>query len=195
MNSTPLLPPPAEPAARVVSEFGQECHRVHAYWQMVKYLFDENPDVDVLKAPHYQHFFAVINFSLYESFVQGVARLHDRAVMLGNETLTVNYVVDHIQWDAATKATLDQLRQEMMPFANKLREARNKFTAHNDLQTILRQPALAVFDKTEDAGYFEKLKEFASVVQGERFLFSTFVPNDVGVFMTAFNRGSRTQMI
>ena len=77
----------------------------------------------------------------------------------------------------------------MMPFANKLRPARNKFTAHNDLQTILQQPVLGAFGTTEDVEYFEKLEEFTSVVQGERFLFSSFVPNDVAFFMTAFNRG------
>jgi hypothetical protein len=191
MNSTnrPLLPPPAQPATQIVGEFGQESHRVHTYWQMLKYLFDENPDVDVLKAPHYEHFFAAIKSSFYDSFVQGVARLHDPAIMRGDETLTVNYIVDHIQWDATSKVNLDQLRQKMLSFANKLKPARNKFTAHNDLQTILQQPPLAVFGKTEDTKYFATLEEFMSVAQGQRYLFSNLVPNDVEFFMTAFNRG------
>jgi hypothetical protein len=77
----------------------------------------------------------------------------------------------------------------MMPFANKLRPARNKFTAHNNLQTILQQPVLGALGTTEDVEYFEKLEEFTSVVRGERFLFVSFVPNDVAFFMTAFNRG------
>jgi hypothetical protein len=191
MNSanTTLLPPPAQPATRIVDEFGQECHRVHTHWQMLKYLFDENPDVDVLKAPHYEHFFAAIKSSLYDSFVQGVARLRDPSVMRGDETLTVNYIVDHIQWDAASKANLDQLRRKMKSVVDKLKPARNKFTAHNDLQTILQQPPLAVFGKTEDTQYFATLEEFVSVAQGERFLFDNHVPNDVAFFMTAFNRG------
>jgi hypothetical protein len=101
----------------------------------------------------------------------------------------VNYIVDHIQWDAASKANLDQLRRKMKSFVDKLKPARNKFTAHNDLQTILQQPTLAVFGKTEDTQYFATLEEFVSVAQGEQFLFDNHVPNDVAFFMTAFNRG------
>ena len=71
----------------IIEEFCQECHRIHAYWQILKYLFDENSELDALKAPHYEHFVAVIKFILYESLVQGVARLHDPA----KPNLTINY--------------------------------------------------------------------------------------------------------
>jgi AbiU2 len=132
-----LPPPPNQQAVRIVEEFCQECHRVHAHWQMLRHLFDENQEIDSLKAPHYEHFFAAIKSSLYESFVQGVARLHDKAILLGNETLTVNYLIEYIQWDSATKAKLMELRYRMIFFVDNLKPARNQFTAHNDLYTIL----------------------------------------------------------
>jgi hypothetical protein len=189
-NTNIQLPPLPHPqTTKIIDEFGQECHRVHAYWQLLKHLFDENPDIDSLKAPHYEHFFAVIKSSLYESFVQGVARLHDRAILLGNETLTVNYLIEHIQWDAATKAKLIELRQKMMLFVDKIRPARHKFTAHNDLNTILKQPPLGGFDKREDVEYFNYLEQFVSLAEADRFLFSNLVPNDVAIFMTAFDGG------
>jgi hypothetical protein len=173
----------------VVDEFCQECRRIHAYWQMLKYLFDENPGVDSLKAPHYEHFFAVLKFSLYESFVQGAARLHDPAFQLGQPNLTVNYLIEHIQWDTAIKARLTALREKMLPFAGKMKLPRNKFTAHNDLNTILQQPILGEFDKPGDNDYFDLLQEFASVALGEMFLFGDFVRHDVEFFMMAFDRG------
>jgi hypothetical protein len=177
------------PTTEIIQEFCQECHRVHAYWQMLKYLFDENPEVDSLKAPHYEHFFAVIKSSLYESFVQGVARLHDRAIQFNQPNLTVNYLIEQVQWDTATATRLIELRQNMLPFVEKLRPARNKFTAHNDLNAILQQPVLGAFDKPDDFDYFIDLEEFASVALGERFLFGNFVQTDVALFMTAFDRG------
>ena len=156
---------------------------------MAKHLFDENPDVNVLRAPHYEHFFAVIKSSLYESFVQGITRLHDKAVILGNENLTINYVIERIEWDAATNAKLNELRQKMTPFADKLRPARHKFMAHNDLNTILQRPLLGVFEKGEDDAYFVALEGFVSTALGDQFLFGNFVPTDVALFMAAFERG------
>jgi AbiU2 len=191
MSSTniQLPPPPNQQATKIVAELCQECRRVHSYWQMLKHLFDENCEIDSLKAPRYEHFFFVIWSSLYESFVQGVARLHDRAVMRGDETLTINYLIEHIQWDTTTKAKLIELRQKMMPFAEKIKSARNKFTAHNDLKAVLRQPVLGAFDKPDDVDYFDHLEEFASMALGERFLFGEFVQSDVACFMEAFDRG------
>jgi hypothetical protein len=173
----------------VVQEFCQECHKVHTYWQMCKYLFDENPDVEMLKAPHYEHFFAVIKMSLYESFVQSVVRLHDPAIQLGQPNLTVNYICDDFAWQTSTKTKLDMLRDQMASFVANLKPARNKFTAHNDLKTVMDQPLLAAFDKPLDENYFDTLEEFASVALGERFIFGKFVPNDVELFMMAFGHG------
>jgi hypothetical protein len=150
-------------------------------------LFDRNPDVDALKTPHYDTFFYVICRSLYESFVQGVARLHDKG--FADTTLTVNFIVDKIQWDATTKAKLDDLRQKMTPFVETIRPARHKFTAHNDLSTALNQLVIGVFDKGKDDEYFALLAEFASAAQRDLFLFSAHIPNDVALFMTAFDRG------
>jgi hypothetical protein len=189
MNNVLLPPPPDARGVKIVEEFGQECHRVHAYWQMSKYLFDENPSVENLKAPHYEHFFAVIKSSLYESFILGIVRLHDNAEMSGSENLTVDYVIKRIQWDAASKRELIELSTKMISFANKLTLVRHKFTAHNDLQTILQRPVLGAFDLGEDEGYFMNLETFVSVSLGDRFLFGNFVPTDVALFMTAFNNG------
>jgi hypothetical protein len=76
----------------------------------------------------------------------------------------------------------------MIPFVANLKPARNKFTAHNDLETVMEQP-LAAFDKPSDLNYFSTLEDFACLALGERFLFGNFAQNDVEVFMTAFDRG------
>jgi hypothetical protein len=175
-----LSSPPHAQTDRVIEEFCLECHRVHDYWQVLIYLSDRNPDVEALKTPHYDTFFFVICRSLYESFVQGVARLHDKG--FADTTLTVNYIVDKIQWDTATKAKLDDLSQKMTPFVEKIRSARHKFTAHNDLSTALNQPVIGAFDKGNDDEYFALLAEFASTAQRDLFPIQRAYPERCSAF-------------
>lgn len=98
-------------------------------------------------------------------------------------------MIEHIQWNEATKTRLNELRDKMLPFAVIMKLPRNKFTAHNDLNTILQRSILGVFDKPDDTDYFDTLQEFTSVALGDRFLFGDLVRNDVEFFMTAFDRG------
>lgn len=82
----------------------------------------------------------------------------------------------------------------MMTFERKIRDARNKLIAHNDLSTILQAQDLGGFDRGDDTEYFRNLREFACIVRetvlGERFLPDDLVRNDVAIFMNCFNRGS-----
>jgi AbiU2 len=126
----------------VVEQFCNLCDWLRQSWQTRKYLFDENPKIENLKAPHYAHFFFRLNVILQEYWIQQVAKLHDPAVQLGHQNLSINYMVDCGQWDAKTKAELINLRDKMMTFEKKLRGARNKLLSHNDLTTILQAPEL-----------------------------------------------------
>jgi hypothetical protein len=174
----------------IIKEFGDECHRVFAFWRMLKCLFDDNTDVTCLKAPHYEHFFYTIRSALYDACTQGIVRLHDPAIQLGRKNLTVNYIVEKMQWSAQQKGKLEDLRREMRRFVDKLKPGRNRFTAHNDLDTLLQKIPFGLFEIGEDQEYFCNLEQFASIVFGEQFIFSdSLIENDVAFFMTAFKQG------
>lgn len=174
----------------VIKEFCDECHRVFAFWRMLKCLFDDNNEVACLKAPHYEHFFYTIRCALYDACTQGIVRLHDPAVQLGRKNLTINYIVEEIQLDFEQKASLENLRSKMEPFVTKLKPARNRFTAHNDLESILQKTPFGLFENGEDQEYFRNLEEFASIALREQFIFpGNLIENDVACFMTAFTRG------
>jgi hypothetical protein len=176
----------------VVEKFCDMCRWVHQSWQTRKFLFDENPDIDELKGPHYAHFFVRLSYMLQEYWIQQLAKLHDPAIQRGHKNLSIDYMIDHGQWDLITKSELIELRDKMMVFESKLRTVRDKIIAHNDLTSILQSNDLGEFDQEEDTLYFQHLEAFASIVQkvslGELFLYDD-VRNDIDFFMTAFNRG------
>jgi hypothetical protein len=177
----------------VLEQFCTLCDWILQSWQMRKYLFDENPDIDSLKAPHYEHFFFRLSVILQEYWLQQVAKLHDPAVQLGYSNLSIDYVIDCGEWDTKTKAELRSVRNKMMAFETKLRAVRNKLLSHNDLTTILQAHELGGFDEGDDTEYFAHLAKFASTVRkamfGELFLYDDLVRNDIDLFMAAFNRG------
>jgi hypothetical protein len=107
----------------VVEQFNRLCIWAHQSWQTRKFLFDKNPDLDALKGPHYAHFFVRLSYIVQEYWMQQVAKLHDPAIQSGQNNLSIDYMIDHGQWDAATKAQLAELRDKMLPFANKTDEA------------------------------------------------------------------------
>lgn len=130
---------------------------------------------------------------LQEYWIQQLAKLHDPAVQCNNQNLSVDYILEHGQWDTATKSELTDLRNRMVVFEKKLRSARNKIISHNDLSTISQATDLGGFDQGDDDEYFKNLHEFASVVRrtvlNDIFLYDDLVGNDVAFFMAAFNKG------
>jgi hypothetical protein len=177
----------------VVDEFCNACSWVHQSWQTRRHLFDDNPDLANLKAPHYEHFFARLSLILQEYWIQQLAKLHDPAAQYKHQNLSVDYILEHGQWDTATESELTDLRDRMVVFEKKLRSARNKIISHNDLSTILQATDLGGFNQGDDDEYFENLHNFASVVRrtvlDDIFLYDDLVGNDVAFFMAAFNKG------
>ena len=64
-------------------------------------------------------------------------KLHDKAVMNGNITLGIDYVLTYGGWSDSVRPRLEVLEKELGKFAKKLLDARNKILSHNDLATIV----------------------------------------------------------
>jgi hypothetical protein len=177
----------------IVELFCDACTWLHETWQTRRFLFDDNPDLANLKQPHYAHFFYRFHVILGQYCTLQLAKLHDPRVQSGRKNLSIDYMIDEGDWDAATLQTLRSLRDKLSPFADIVKIARNKVIAHNDLESYLNQPVLGSFDPGMDDEYFRHLKEFASLVRqrtvGDMFMYDDLVRNDIDFFMTCFNRG------
>jgi hypothetical protein len=178
---------------KVVDEFCNLCDWVHTSWQMSKHLFDDNPDIESLKAPHYEHFFYRLSTILQEYWIQQLAKLHDPAMQKGHQNLSIHYMIDAGEWDSKTRDDLIVLKNKMQPFETKLRAARNRIISHNDLSTILSATEHGIFNQGDDVEYFSLLHDFASIVKqvvlGDIFLYDDLIVNDVRFFMAAFSKG------
>ena len=177
----------------IVNRFCVLCDWLHQAYQTRKCLFDDNPDWNNLKQPHYEHFFLRLSVILQEYWLHQLAKLHDPAVQGGHINLSIDYMIEYGQWDLTTQAALTRLHNEMTALITPIKDARNKLLSHNDLKTILESNQLGSFEAGKDDDYFRCLQEFASVVSeatvGESFVYDNLVKNDIEIFMACFNRG------
>jgi hypothetical protein len=116
-----------------------------------------------------------------------IAKLHDKAVVAGEVTLGVQYVVKYGGWNEPVLSELKELAEQLEHFARGLRGLRNKVLSHNDLAAILAQVALGDFEKDEDVKYFKLLQKFVDTVHSEVIggprPFDDLAKNDVIAFM------------
>ena len=176
-----------------VVAFCNHCNWSYQCWNVYRHLFDENPDEQYLKHPHYVHFFAQLRKILHEYWLHEVTKLSDPSVQFGNMNLSLDYVFENEDWSKETLNRLSALRLELVSFSEKLRDVRNKLLSHKDRDTILSGQFLGGFNEGEDEIYFKHLSEFASIVHesltGKPYLFDDLSKNDVEIFMSTFIRG------
>ena len=101
-------------------------------------------------------------------------------------------MIEYGNWSPATEAELKTLRARMLTLATPIKEARNRILSHNDLAVILQSKILGHFESGQEEEYFERLREFASIVRGGTFVYDDLVRNDVEIFLECFNRGLET---
>jgi hypothetical protein len=123
----------------------------------------------------------------HEYTLHQIAKLHDAAVVSGQVTLGVDYIVKYGGWNQPIQAKVSILADQLNEFAKGLRSVRNKALAHNDLAAIVNGSALGKFAKGDDAKYFQVLQEFVNLVHSEVVggpaPFDDLVKNDVAALM------------
>jgi len=177
-----------------VKEFLKLCDWLLQSWQMRKYLFDENADLELLQAPRHAHFFYRIQETFQESWLHQLAKLHDPAIQGSNINLSIEYIIEFGSWDNEFKNKLSSIKTNMDGLSEPVRTARNKILSHNDLKIILgNNGPLGKFNTGEDKTYFTALIEFCNLVSqqvlNEPFVYDDLVRNDVSGFMSQFKRG------
>ena len=173
----------------VVVDFCELCDKAHEYWIHHRELFDNN-----LRSTEVMGSFAreeLIRLSIisHEYSLLQIVKLHDRAVMNGNITLGIEYVLTYGGWSDSVRPRLDALAKELRGFAKQLLDVRNKILSHNDLATIVADATLGEFANGADEKYFDALQEFVNAVHGEviggPWPFDNLVKNDVAAFLDA----------
>ncbi len=172
----------------VVVEFCKLCDWAYETWLHHRELFDNNPRAQELKQSFAGDELARLSIISQEYSLLQIVKLHDRAVVSGKITLSLEYIMDYGAWSDATKQKLEPLYKKLNDFANQLRGARNKLLSHNDLATILGGATLGAFTKGDDEIYFQNLQEFVNIIHEEIVGapwpdFNNLAKNDVAAFL------------
>lgn len=172
---------------QVAIEFCNLCEWAYEAWLNHRELFDRNDRADELKKSRASDCLHRLSVISQEYTLLQIAKLHDRAVIAGNVTLSIDYVLTYGGWSPQILEKLQRLADELVKFESQLRGARNKVLSHNDLASIVSNATLGEFKDGDDVGYFRALQEFvnlvhAEVVGGPR-PFSDLAKNDVVAFL------------
>lgn len=171
----------------IVEEFCKLCDWSFQVWLNYRELFDDNSRALELQKSIGAEALARLRTICHEYTLHQIAKLHDSAVVSGQITLGIEYIVKYGGWDQQVLVKLTALANQLNGFARGLRSVRNKVLSHNDLAAILSGLVLGEFAKDEDIKYFEVLQEFVNVVHSEVIggpaPFDDLVKNDVAALM------------
>jgi hypothetical protein len=175
-------------SATVVREFCNLCNRAHELWINHLELFDNNPRNDELMNSIARPEWVRLSIISQEYSLLQVVKLHDPAVMNGNITLGIDYVLTYGGWSDSVRRRLKKLATELSRFADPLRRGvRNKILSHYDLATILADAPLGGFADGAGEKYFKDLQEFVNIVHdqvvGGPYPFCNLARNDIAYFL------------
>jgi AbiU2 len=174
-------------SASVVLEFCNLCNRAHELWLNHLGLFDNNPRFTGPGNSYAKNELSRLFSISQEYLLLQIVKLHDKAVMNGNVTLGIDFVLRYGGWSDSVRSHLEKLAKELDCFASQLRGVRNKILSHYDLATILADAPLGMFANGDDEKYFKALQEFVNTVHDEviggPLPFCNLVKNDVAAFL------------
>jgi hypothetical protein len=93
------------------------------------------------------------------------AKVTDPAFTRGNENLTVDNLIETIDWPQSVVDELDIVRTELMTFRSFIKDARNKIIAHNDLKAYFKTEVLGAFKEGADRVFVSNLEKFCNITR------------------------------
>ena len=136
----------------IAIKFHDLCNWAHATWRMHRAFSDDPRTADAAKAGH-AYFLTHLSVVSQEYTLLQMAKLHDPASQQGRISLTIEYVLEYGGWDAETKDALQALSANLRDLYTRIRPARNRVIAHNDLSAILDGASLGSFPTGLDDSY------------------------------------------
>ncbi len=171
--------------------FCQVCSWAYQAWVTHTYLFDRNDNKadTIVNAVGFTNRLSTIT---QEYSLQQIAKLHDPAVQKNDRNVSVDFVVKFGEW-GAKEAEIKAIQARLLDLWGRLKPARHKLLAHNDLKALLANEALGGFPEGEDDLYFAALQELANEVHarwvdGKPYPFDDLAINDVFEFLNVLER-------
>ena len=108
-------------------------------------------------------FFQDLNNVVVDYLLLQFAKITDPAVTDGKENLTVDYLVNTIQWTEEWKKQLIPLRNRAMELRPYLKDGRHKILAHSDLKTAITGEEMGGFPKGKDKEFLDALENLCNL--------------------------------
>lgn len=121
-----------------VRDFAAECLLLRSEWAHFVMLFKGSKLKRELLEITAPKFFNDLYRLFVEHFVQHACRLTDNAQTMGRKNLTVKFLIEHSDFSTAP-SRLDEVRrisESIHSFRDVIREARNRFISHLDLEAV-----------------------------------------------------------
>jgi hypothetical protein len=152
----------------VAKKFCELCNWAYECWLTHKLLFDEN-DRTERTIGKCKYFTARLSIITHEYGLLQLCKLHDPAIRGNSLNITIDYIVRFGKWGPDAKR-IQGIVSRLTILFEKLKSARNKLLAHNDLETLMDEGAvLGKFPQGLDDEYFSTLQELVNEVNEKWF--------------------------
>ena len=171
-------------------KFCNLCDWVYETWVTHKLLFDENksPEKNIGKSAAFTTRLSIIT---QEYGLLQITKLHDPAIQRNSFNLTIDYMVRYGEW-GERGADIERIHAKLLTLWERLKPARNKALAHNDLEALMADIPLGAFKEGADDEYFETLQALVNEVHekwvGGPYTFNDLAKNDVIEFLSLLER-------
>lgn len=171
-------------------KFCELCNWAYECWITHKRLFDGNGNTDktIGKAKYFTSRLAIIT---QEYTLLQICKLHDAAIQKGSLNITIDHIVRFGGW-GSDAGRIQKLVLQLSELFERLKSARNKALAHNDLETLMSSSVLGEFPVGLDDQYFSVLQELANEVHAKwldgPYPFNDLAGADVDEFLSVLEK-------
>lgn len=149
-------------SADTANKFFELCNWAYECWLTHKRLFDDN-DRKESTIGLAAHFTARLSIITQEYVLLQICKLHDPAIQGSSINITIDYILRFGQW-GSDQERIQAIGSRLNTLFCRLKSARNKILAHNDLEALMSAAALGDFPSDLDNEYFSALRELANEV-------------------------------
>lgn len=146
----------------LIENFRDHVHHIlilhHEYCALQEY-FDNNPQMYNESGNFFDNMARSMRFHLLLDF----AKVIDRAQSFGHDNLSVDYIIENVNWPDEIRSKLVELNKKMKSFRKQIIDARNKVLSHNDVQTFLNNKVHGQFPKQDGEDFLQNLKTFTEI--------------------------------
>lgn len=174
----------------VAKKFCELCNWAYECWLTHKRLFDENDHTEktIGKAKYFTTWLSTVT---QEYVLLQICKLHDPAIQRNSLNITIDYISRFGDWGSDAEK-IQKIVFRLTTLFEKIKSARNKVLAHNDLEALMNSAALGEFPKGLDDEYFSALQELVNEVNEKWFdgpyPFNDLAGADVDEFLHTLER-------